>query len=219
MISPTTDRDKPSRDRASGALLLGGVLAQLLVAALHPTGHDVAGGAAARNVAVHAAAIGSLPLLFVGLLGLTRRLGSSPTAVLGLATWVLAAVAMLSAAVQSGFVATELLARLREAEPAAPSFDRQVLTYGWLVNQGFADVGVVAASVAMLLWSAAILRSGRLSRVAGAAGAVVGAAVVLAVGSGHVRLDVHGFAVVTLAQGAWLAWVGVLLLPRRPAPG
>ena len=71
-------------------------------------------------------------------------------------------------------------------------------------------------SGALLLWSAAILASGRLARAAGVAGAIAGSAVLLGVLSGHLRLNVHGFGVVTLAQSLWLVWAGrSSLLSRR----
>ena len=38
---------------------------------------------------------------------------------------------------------------------------------------------------------------------------------VLAVGSGHLRLDVHGFGLIVLAQALWFIVVGVLLLRLR----
>ena len=42
-------------------------------------------------------------------------------------------------------------------------------------------------------------------------GVFVGAGILLAVLSGHLRLGVHGFGIVVLAQSAWLIWVGGLL--------
>ena len=62
-----------------------------------------------------------------------------------------------------------------------------------------------------MLWSAAILRSGRISRAAGLAGTVVGAGVFLAFLSGYLRLDVHGFGIMTVTQSGWLIWLGILL--------
>jgi hypothetical protein len=46
----------------------------------------------------------------------------------------------------------------------------------------------------------------------------VGALVLLAVVIGHLRLDVHGFGAVVIAQGIWMITVGVLLARSR-TPG
>jgi len=42
-------------------------------------------------------------------------------------------------------------------------------------------------------------------------GAVIGAGVLLVLLAGYLRLDVHGFGIVTFAQSLWLIWLGVLL--------
>jgi len=118
---------------------------------------------------------------------------------------------VISAAVASGFVAPAVIGHVLEAEGAGRDVGHALLEYTGLLNQGFAKVHVVATSAAILLWSVAILRSGRLARAAGIFGIVVGAGILLTVLSGHLRLGVHGFGIVVLAQGAWLIWVGGLL--------
>jgi hypothetical protein len=47
----------------------------------------------------------------------------------------------------------------------------------------------------------------------------VGSLVLLFFLAGHLRLDVHGFGIVVLAQSAWFIWVGILLLRDGPAQG
>jgi hypothetical protein len=36
--------------------------------------------------------------------------------------------------------------------------------------------------------------------------------------SGHVRLNVHGFGIVILAEALWLVWVGILLCRNDENP-
>jgi hypothetical protein len=108
-----------------------------------------------------------------------------------------------------------VIQRVFTADGAAREAYHALLTYTGLLNQGFAKVNAVAWAAAILLWSAAILRTGRLPRAPGIAGAVVGATLLLAVLSGHLRLDVHGFGIMTAAQAVWLVWIGVLLIRRR----
>ena len=40
----------------------------------------------------------------------------------------------------------------------------------------------------------------------------IGALLLAGFFAGHLRVDVHGFGIVTFAQSAWLLWVGALLL-------
>jgi len=204
------------REAASGILLVAGSLAGVLVMLLHPTSHHLLSGektaqAAALNTMVHGLALAAVPAVFLGLLGLARRLGPSDLTTAALVVYGFGAVAVISAAVASGFVATPVAERTLAAEGSAREIYHGLLWYTGRLNQGFAQVHVVASSVAILLWAVAILKSGRMSRATGVAGAVVGAGVLLAFLSGRLRLDVHGFGIVTFAQSAWMAWLGALL--------
>lgn len=215
------------RDVPSGATLVAGTLVFVLVMALHPNAHDVLAAADVRhaagvNLMVHAVALLGVPVLFLGLLGLWRRLGRGPLATAGLVGWGYASVAVTSAAVTSGFVASGLMVKLAEASAAGgadAAAAHGLLDLAGLAIQGFAKVHLVASSLAIVLWSAAILRGGALHRAAGWAGLAAGCAVLLLFFGGVLRLDVHGFGVMVLLQAAWLVWVGVLLWRgREPAP-
>ena len=191
-------------DLASGTLLIAGSGAGLVVMGLHPTAHGLTNPESGAhlthlNVMVHGLALAAVPAVFLGLLGLARRLAPSDMATAALVAYGWACLAVLSAAVASGFVAPGVIA------------DEAFLSYTHLLNQGFAKVNVVASCVAIGLFASAILRTGRLSRAAGVVGAVVAAAILLLFFVGHLRLDVHGFGIVTLAQSAWLTWIGILL--------
>jgi hypothetical protein len=71
-----------------------------------------------------------------------------------------------------------------------------------------------------VLWSAAILRSGEFSRGLGVYGCILGPLTLIAVLSGHIRLNVHGFGMVVLGQAVWFISAGILLWKekREPAP-
>jgi dipeptide/tripeptide permease len=49
-------------------------------------------------------------------------------------------------------------------------------------------------------------------RLFGVAGAVIGGAILLAFLSGHLRLNIHGFGIVVLAESLWFIGVGALLI-------
>lgn len=86
------------------------------------------------------------------------------------------------------------------------------------LNQAFAQVYVVASSAAIVLWSAAILRPGNFSRSLGVYGCILGPLTVIAVHSGHIRLNVHGFGMIVVSQAVWFISAGVLLWKEKQEP-
>ena len=215
------------RDVFSGATLIAGTAVFVLVMALHPNAHQIlasadVGHAAHVNLLVHAVALLGVPVLFLGLLGLWRRLGRGPLATAALVGWGYASVAVTSAAVTSGFVASGLMVKMAEAGGGGATDAANVhglLDLASLAIQGFAKVHLVASSLAIVLWSLAILRGGALHRSAGWVGLVAGGAVLGLFFVGNLHLDVHGFGHMVLLQAAWLLWIGVLLcLGREPVP-
>ena len=211
------------RDVISGTLLLAGSLVNMVVLSLHPTGHEILIAQdfqrqANLGVIVHSLALAATPVVFMGLLGLSRRIGPSDLTAAALVAYGFGAVAIMSAAVASGFVATGVFERIVADQGGSASVYHALAEYTGLVNQGFAKVYVVASSVAILLWSAAVLTSHRMARAAGVAGLAVGAGVLVVFLSGHLSLDVHGFGIVTYAQSGWLVWLGILLCRDRVMP-
>jgi hypothetical protein len=204
------------RDLLSGILLITGALTGMAVMVLHPTGrtmitHENFQSQGLLNMAVHGVALAAVPVLFLGLLGLSRRLGSTELTTAALVAYGFGAVAVMCAAVASGFIATPVIEQILTGPAESRAVYHVLLSYTGLVNQGFAKVNVAASSVAVLLWSAAIWQGGRMPRAPGVVGGVIGAGVLLVLLSGYLRLDVHGFGIVTFAQSLWLIWLGVLL--------
>lgn len=204
------------REFASGLLLIAGSLAVMVVMALHPTAHDMMSAEnharqAHLGVVIHAFALAATPIVFLGLLGLARRLSPSDVATAALVAFGFGAASVLGAAVASGFVATPLIGRLVEAEGESGPILHELARATGLWNQGYAAVHVVAYSIGILPASAAILRTRRLSRATGVAGLIVGLGVLLAFFSGHLNLNVHGAGLVAFAQYGWLMWLGIVL--------
>jgi hypothetical protein len=207
-------------DRMSGMALIAGMVGTIITMAFHPTGHDLSGPEHSAsmmqlNVAVHSLALVCIPILFMGALGLTRRLASPDR--LALAALVLfgfAEVGAMIAATASGLVAPGLFHHIA-ADPNMADTWRAVLTLNGHLNQAFALVFVVASSVAIVLWSAAILRSSTFSRALGIYGSVLGPLTLVVVLSGHLRLNVHGFGMVVLGQAVWFISAGVLLWKEK----
>ncbi len=191
--------------------------------AFHPTGPDlfVAGQletVSRAAVLVHALALVSMLTLFLGALALTRRAASPDRlAIAALVAFGFASVAGMIAATMNGFIAPGLARQIIASEslPVNQAW-RIALNYTGRVNQAFAQVLVVASSIAIMLWSAAILRNRALALGIAIYGLVLGPVIVLALASGRLRLHVHGFGLVMILQSVWLITVGALMWRPKP---
>jgi len=187
-----------TEERRAAIALLVGVVAPLLIMGMHPTGADITIGGARLvliNHMVHGVSLAAQPVVFLGLLGLWRRLRSD-VATAALVFYAFGIVAILSAAVLSGFVAPEVVA------------ERPLLFYTGQLNQGFAKVSVAAIGASLVLWGVPL----RFARLPAAAGVIIGAVLVLGVLTGWLHLSASGIVIVTLLQGIWLILVAALLL-------
>ena len=214
-----------NRDTVSGLLLIVGGVAAVVVMGLHPTSHglmneETFARTALLNMLVHALAIAATPVVFLGLLGVSRRLGFPELSVAGLVAFGFGSVAVMNAALASGFIFPGVIQRIVAAEGS--NIPHAFLAYTSLWNQAFAKVHVVAFSIGIVLLAAAILRNrARLPFAAatGIAGIVVAIVVLFLFLSGHLRLDVHGARIIYFAQAGWLAWLGLALsLAGRESP-
>lgn len=203
-------------DRMSGWALIAGSVASIITMALHPTGHGISPAQfhsmARMAVAVYALGLVSLPIMFLGACGLSQRLTSGARfALAALVTYGFALAAVMNAAVFNGLVAPGIAGRIIEAGTQAGDTWRVASRYNSELGQAFALVFVVASSAAILLWSMAILRSGGLARGIGIYGCILAPITMVAVLSGHVRLDVHGFGAIILGQAIWFISAGLQL--------
>ncbi len=209
--------------RIAGWALLAGALLGLVTMALHPTGADLLRDYdtfAPKVILAHTLAIAAVPLTFFGALSLRRRLadaGATALADFGLVSFGLASVAVLIAAVASGLIAPMIAARILRSVGTEAEQARMLFSYNGMINHGFAFVFVGAAAAAMTAWSAAILRTSaqaRIPRSLGVLGLLVGLGLLVITLAGRLRLDVHHFGMVVVAQSAW--WVGIgAVMARR----
>jgi hypothetical protein len=196
------------RETLGGWSMIAGAVMGLATMAFHPTG----GGHAALALAVHALAITASPIVLYGGWTLARRLspaGALPE--LALAFYGLSAVATLLATVASGFLASDLIAQVAASQGETRAAAAAVLHYNGASNQAYAKVIVGASSVAIGLWSMEIVRTGLMRRAAGILGCTVAGLTLLALFSGRLTLDVHGFGAVVLGQAIWQVLVGAEL--------
>jgi hypothetical protein len=204
-------------DRKSGLAFFIGMAGTIITMALHPTAQDLGGGSGHAdhmmqlNMAVHSLVLVCIPILFLGALGLTRRLAAPDRLALsGLVLFGFAEVAVMIAAAASGLIAPGLFHHIAD-DPGKADMWRAVLILNGHINQAFAMIFVVASSIAIMLWSAAIIRNRMWWRGLAIYGCILGPLTIVAVLSGHVRLNVHGFGLVMLGQAIWFVCSGVTL--------
>ena len=205
-------------NRKGGIALIVGACAGTIVMVLHPQGQQIAMSEAMLflNGIVHTVAILTMPILFGGALALTRVLNKPDRlAVLAIVFYALALIAGVCAAAVSGYVTPNIIHRIGEAAAADADFWRKAARLSWWMNQAFARILATCSGVAIALWSVTMNRNAVFSRALAIYGIIMGVLVAVAVGSGHVRLDVHGFGAVTLLETIWLVASGATLMRLR----
>ncbi len=207
-------------ERFSGLAFIAGTAASIITMIFHPTGHQMLTPGAVHStaqlaVAVHALALLSLPVLFVGAVGLSRCLApSGRLPLVALTTYGFATVAVMNAAVISGFVSTAMARRIAESPDPASDLWPALFHYSGELNQGFALVFVVASSIAILLWSIAALKVRFGARAIAIYGCFIAPISIIAVLSGHLRLNAHGFGAIVFTQAIWLIFTGAYLMRK-----
>jgi hypothetical protein len=119
-------------------------------------------------------------------------------------------VAIVIAPTLSGLVAIPIIQKL-VLEPQSAAQWQPLAEYTGYLNQAFARIYTLLAAIAIALWSIPIVRTRRLPRAIGIYGLVMAPVVFVVVGSGHIRLDVHGFGAVVLLQAIWSIAAGTAL--------
>ena len=202
-------------NRLGGIALILGAVSGIITLTFHPTGggaHHVTPAQfetlIAVVIAVHALAIAGLPISFLGALVLSRRLDSpNRLATMGLVVYGFGLVAIMAAATMSGLVTPGILRKMIAHNPSSDQW-HALAEYGHLINQAFEDRRDCLSCLAIVLWSALIVKSRGLGRAAGIYGLLVGAATVIAIISRALTLELHGFQLITFTQAIWFITVG-----------
>ena len=207
-------------ERKSGIALITGSLGGMLTMAIHPTAPASLPAAEVAHLwmvsaAAHSLAIVSVLLMFLGACGLARHIAAPDRiSFAALVTYGFACVAVMIAAAVSGFIVPSIMQHMVRDVPAAGPQWRIVMDGIFQINQAFSRIFSIGAAAAIILWSISALRNGGLGRGVAIYGCVSALLTILGVGSGHLRLNVHGMAVVALGQVIWFVIVGIQLLSR-----
>jgi hypothetical protein len=166
---------------------------------------------AALMTGVHVLAIAGIPFSFLGALALARRLDSpGRLALLGLVIYGLGLVAVMIAPAMSGLVGTEIIRHVIERGVDSEQW-RILMKYNFLINQAFAKIFVVASCSAVALWSLMIVRRRAFPVALGIYGLFLAPVLVIAMLTGGLSLDAHGFGLIVFTQAIWFIVAGILL--------
>jgi len=203
--------------RLSGWALIAGSVGILVTLVLHPNERGLFDPSQIESVRrttiiVHSVALFALPLLFMGALGLSRRIGwDSSSAVAALIIYAFALGAMMNAIVIDGLVTPGLARAIVNAGPGESEAWKIALNHNGLLDAAFMNVFLMASSLAIVLWSVAIVRSGAFARTIGVYGCLLGAGTMMAQATGLLSRSLHLFFLVLVGQVIWFLANGVQL--------
>jgi hypothetical protein len=210
-------------NRLGGIALIVGAVSGMITMSLHPVAgaHPITPDQfeklAALMIGVHVLAIAGVPFSFLGALALTRRLDSpGRIALTGLVIYGLGLVAVMIAPAMSGLVGTEIIRKMIAHVPGTEQW-RTLMEYNFLINQAFAKIFVVASCGAIALWSFMIVKNRALPIAIGIYGLLLGPVLVIAMITGGLSLDVHGFGLIIFGQAIWFIVAGILLCRTHPS--
>lgn len=155
-------------------------------------------------ILVHSLALASIPVIFLGAWGMTRRIGGADRlAWAGLVLYAIASIAVMNAAVFDGLMAPVLMRKIVAASPETRDVWQTLMNFNFQMNQAFARVYAVGSSLAVMLWSVSILRYRTIGRGVGIYGVVLGVVTVAGICSGILTPDRHGFGMLIFGQAIW----------------
>ena len=203
-----------ARPRAGAWAIVAGTIMSVALMFAHPTHLGTMQiGPFDLNVVVHAVAVLAMPLLVFGAFALTVLIGR-PLAALAFVFFVFAALAIMSAAIMSGFVMTQLVqaAHTPGASQTGVPFQGLAELTHWQ-NQAYANVYTGLAAIAVLGWSIA-WRGAPVQRWLGV---VVGGATLAWMATGTLTLNIHGMLAVTLLQAVWMLFAARKMMDVKTA--
>lgn len=206
-----------------GFALIAGTLGAAITMLFHPSGRDLLGqpdDVARRNelitVVAHSMGLVSLPVIFFGFTGLSRRLNlESPLVSAAIIVYGFGTVGAMCAAVINGLVGPVLTRKIIGVDEESQKLLQMLLMNNSLLNQAFTKVYVVGVSAAFILWSIRLLKMGNFARIVAITGLTIGVLSAFAIFSGHLRLDVHGFGAIVFAQSIWTILMGIFMIRAR----
>jgi hypothetical protein len=207
--------------RKAGILLMAATVLEIAAMAHHPTvaSHDI--GPALEQIArmsdlsawVHGLLIALMLVIFYIFTEFARRRGVAlPWVRAGLIAYSVGVLAMIGAALMSGFVITQVASMAAHVPEPDLRSSAQLINFCAVLNQTFANLGAVLMSLGIVCWSIDLVRSRGFARVVGIFGLLIGLVPAAALVFGALHLNVTGMTQVVLLQSVWYIGIGALLI-------
>lgn len=208
--------------RAYGIILIVGSLLAFGGMSLHPSG----GGAPLEmvrriiqsgsfNAAVHGFLMAVYLLLVLGFFGFSRWLGGNrPLVQAGFIAYVAGAFAGIAAAISAGFVMRSIALGYTDAGPGQEDLVRNAFRVAGAFNYAWGRMWMLAISIAVLLWSIALLRRESPARLVALFGIAVGGVGTIGFVTGLISLSIMAVLGVIAGHTLWSVAAGWLLVRR-----
>jgi len=165
--------------------------------------------------AVHAFALAATAALLYGLAVFAIRNDPRRSVVVGgLVAYALGSVLVAFAALTDGFVVPSIAAAYAGHGPAAVTGAVQLLNFCAIVIQVCTKFWLFATSLAVVLWSAAIVRGGAAQLALAGLGFVAGALVVVLTATSS-AVTPHSLGIVVVLEALWYVGIGVEMIRGR----
>ena len=200
--------------RLNGWALIAGSIGILITLILHPSERGLFDPTQVESVGrttiiVHSVALFSLPLLFMGGLGISRQIGwDCPVAVAALIFYGFALSSMMNAIVIDGLVTPGLARAIVKGGLDQAGTWKIALSHNGLLDAAFMNVFLTASSLAIALWSAAMVRSTRGITIFGC---LIAAATIAVQITGLLSQHLHLFFLILIGQIIWFVINGAAL--------
>lgn len=209
---------KNQLEKQAGLSMIIGSFLGVITMILHPSGGDIEHLIKISNViaASHTIALFSIPFIMFGFWGLSKRIGlDNSLSVIALITGGIGLFAVMIAAAINGLAIPFFVDGLKGADQQTTENARLILSYGFSLNKSFDYIFIGAICEAFLMWSIVILKNRIFSKWVAILGIVLGLGFLIALVSGFVLVDLHGFRLFIFGIMAWIAAVGMMMQKNR----
>ncbi len=211
-----------SINKASGLSIIVGSIMIIVTMALHPTGgsFEYVISIAQLAIFVHAVAIASVPVLFLGFLGLSHYLqGARILSTSAIVIYGFGLVAVMIAAAINGLATPDFILENFDGSTSEKKEQmRLIISYQLSLNHAFDKIFIVCTCLASILWSLAIIKLQSLPIWIGIVGVLLGLAGTALFLAGSIGLDVRQFGLFIFGYAGWSVLLGILLYRADSQP-
>ncbi len=203
--------------KGAGLALIIGSFLMIATMVLHPVGGDFNQLLKIATIGIisHSLAILSVPFVAYGFFGLTIRLKSSSfLSYTGFSIMLFGLVAVMIAAAINGLILTDFVKSYEGASEETIASIKPIFVFMRSFNHAFDYIFMGGICLAMLFWSAAIIKTKAVEAWVGYFGIAVSAAGVVLFVSGFELLHLAGFRVFVFTNVAWILAIGFLLIKK-----